>query len=267
MESGKNTTNAGSGGGKCCAPRGSVRASVWRPSSLWQSWSYLGTRHRLTEYDRTDGEIERLLTLNGSEPNAAVRKAPTVLGNVAAYLWQQNQLDHLTALLQRAAPLITGQYHMDQRVGTIMPQVGDDAPWPIELRYNRPLDEGRLRYEWRITAARLADTWGIPAPATLKLKRDINVPEDDLVLIVGELKTPSIEVPALPSSVAVSEEDMPEPLQPWFRAHREQWVRVDVLEEDGPWWLVPHWTQPLFVAAGHPASPKRRWWRWLSERH
>ena len=98
MESGKNTTNAGSGGGKCCAPRGSVRASVWRPSSLWQSWSYLGTRHRLTEYDRTDGEIERLLTLNGSEPNAAVRKAPTVLGNVAAYLWQQNQLDHLTAL-------------------------------------------------------------------------------------------------------------------------------------------------------------------------
>ena len=222
---------------------------------------------RLTEYDRTDGEIERLLTLNGSEPNAAVRKAPTVLGNVAAYLWQQNQLDHLTALLQRAAPLITGQYHMDQRVGTIMPQVGDDAPWPIELRYNRPLDEGRLRYEWRITAARLADTWGIPAPATLKLKRDINVPEDDLVLIVGELKTPSIEVPALPSSVAVSEEDMPEPLQPWFRAHREQWVRVDVLEEDGPWWLVPHWTQPLFVAAGHPASPKRRWWRWLSERH
>ena len=179
-----------------------------------------------------------------------------MLGNVAAYLWQQNQLDHLTALLQRAAPLITGQYHMDQRVGTIMPQVGDDAPWPIELRYNRPLDEGRLRYEWRITAARLADTWGIPAPATLKLKRDINVPEDDLVLIVGELKTPSIEVPALPSSVAVSEEDMPEPLQPWFRAHREQWVRVDVLEEDGPWWLVPHWTQPLFVAAGHPASPK-----------
>src|SRR5215472_4514645 len=46
---------------------------------------------RLTEHDRTDGEIERLLTLNGSEPNTAVRKAPTVIGNVAAYLWQQNQ--------------------------------------------------------------------------------------------------------------------------------------------------------------------------------
>ena len=213
---------------------------------------------RLTEYDRTDGEIERLLTLNRIEPKTAVQRAPTVLGNVAAYLWQKRDLDHLTAVLQRAAPLITEQYHMDQRVGTIMPQVGDDAPWPIELRYNpdRFLDEGRLRYEWRITAARLADTWGIPAPAALKLKRDNNIPEDDLVLVAGELKTPSIEVPTLRSSAVVSEEDMPDLLQPWFRAHREQWVRVDVLEEDGPWWLVPHWTQPLFVAAGHPASPK-----------
>ena len=47
----------------------------------------------LAEYQRTDGEIERLLTLNKSEPKTAVRKAPTVLGNVADYLWQKDKLD------------------------------------------------------------------------------------------------------------------------------------------------------------------------------
>ena len=209
---------------------------------------------RLTEYDRTDGEIERLLTLNRSEPKTAVRKAPTVLGNVAAYLWQQNQLDHLTALLQRSAPLITEQYRMDQRVGAVMPQVGSDVPWPIELRYNpdRFLDEGRLRYEWRIIAARLMDTWGIPAPAALKLTEDNKIPVNDLIVTAGELRK-RIEVSTLPWFVLVSEDGMPERLQAWFDTHKAQWARVDVLEDDGPWWLVPHWTQPLFDAAGHPA--------------
>jgi hypothetical protein len=209
---------------------------------------------RLTEYDRTDGEIERLLTLNRSEPKTAVRKAPTVLGNVAAYLWQQNQLDHLTDLLKRATPVITEQYRMDQRVGAVMPQVGSDAPWPIELRYNpdRFLDDGRLRYEWRIVAAKLMDTWGIPAPAALKLTEDDKIPVNDLVVIAGELRK-RIEAPTLPWFVLVSEDGMPPRLQAWFDTHKAQWERVDVLEDDGPWWLVPHWTQPLFEAAGHPA--------------
>jgi hypothetical protein len=228
----------------------------------------------LSEYNRTDGAIENLLTLNNSDPKTARQKAPTVLGNVAAYLWQQekaptvlgnvaaylghqNGLDRLTELLKRAAPVITEQYRMDQRVGAVMPQVGEDTPWPIELRYNpaRSVDTGRLLYEWRVTSARLMETWGIPAPAALKLIEDDNVPVDGLVVIAGELKRP-IEVSTPPGLVLVSEDEMPEPLQAWFETHKAQWARVDVLEDDGPWWLVPHWTQPLFEAAGHPASPR-----------
>ena len=233
-----------------------------------------------TEYDRTDGAIDELLTLNARDFEAAERKAPTVLGNVAAYLWQQNErkaptvlgniaaslwqwqkneLDHLTALLKRAEPVITEQYRMDRRVGEIMPQVGDDARWPIELRYNpdRYVDAGRLLYEWRITATRMMDTWGIPAPAALKLISDATIPKDELLVTAGKRDT-RIEVSTLPRLVLVSEKEMPERLQAWFDAHKAQWARVDAdaLKDGGPWWLVPHWTQPLFEAAGHEVSPK-----------
>jgi len=230
-----------------------------------------------TERDRTDGAIDELLTLNARDSEAAERRAPTVLGNVAAYLWQQNQeaptvlgniaahlwqqndLERLTKLLERAAPVITEQYRMDRRVGDIMPQVGDDARWPIELRYNpdRYVDTGRLLYEWRIIAARMMDTWGIPAPAALKLIPDATIPKDDLVVTAGKRDT-RIEVSTLPRLVLVSEKEMPERLQAWFDAHKAQWARVDAdaLKDGGPWWLVPSWTQPLFEAAGHPVSPK-----------
>jgi hypothetical protein len=233
-----------------------------------------------TEYDRTDGAINDLLTLNARDSEAAERKAPTVLGNVAAYLWQQNErkaptvvgniaaslwqwqtneLDHLTELLKRAAPVITEQYRMDRRVGDIMPQVGDDARWPIELRYNpdRYVDAGRLLYEWRIVATRMMDRWGIPAPAALKLIPDATIPKDDLVVTAGKRDT-RIEVSTLPRLVLVSENEMPERLRAWFDTHKAQWARVDAdaLKDGGPWWLVPSWTQPLFEAAGHQVSPK-----------
>src|SRR6266436_1239709 len=132
---------------------------------LWAAFKYV------TEYDRTDGAINELLTLHARDSEAAERKAPTVLGNVAAYLWQQNELEHLTKLLKRAEPVITEQYRTDRRVGAVMPQVSGDVRWPIELRYNpdRDVDIGRLLYEWRIVAIRMMDTWGIPAPAALKL--------------------------------------------------------------------------------------------------
>src|SRR5262252_1313744 len=237
---------------------------------------YAALRH-YTEYDRTDGQIIELLKLNARDSEAAERRAPTVLGNVAAYLWQQNQeaptvlgniaahlwqqndLEHLTDLLKLAAPVITEQYRMDRRVGAIMPQVGDGARWPIELRYNpgRYVDTGRLLYEWRIIAARMMDTWGIPAPAALKLIPDATIPKDDLVVTAGKRDT-RIEVSTLPRLVLVSENEMPERLQAWFDAHKAQWARVDAdaLKDGGPWWLVPSWTQPLFEAAGHQALPK-----------
>jgi Novel STAND NTPase 1 len=230
-----------------------------------------------TERDRTDGAINELLTLNARDSEAAERKAPAVLGNVAAYLWQQNQkaptvlgniaaylwhqndLEHLTELLKRAAPVITEQYRMDRRVSDIMPQVGDDARWPIELRYNpdRYVDAGRLLYEWRIVATRMMDTWGIPAPAALKLISDATIPKDDLVVTAGKRDT-RIEVSTLPRLVLVSEKEMSERLRAWFDTHKAQWARVDAdaLKDGGPWWLVPSWTQPLFEAAGHQVSPK-----------
>jgi hypothetical protein len=182
-----------------------------------------------------------------------------VLSLVAAYLWQKDELDHLTELLKRAGSVITEQSFMDRRVGDVMPQVGGDAPWPIELRYNpdRYVDTGRLLYEWRIVAIRMMDTWGIPAPAALKLISDATIPKDDLVVTAGKRDT-RIEVSTLPRLVLVSEKEMPERLQAWFDAHKAQWARVDAdaLKDGGPWWLVPSWTQPLFEAAGHQVSPK-----------
>jgi hypothetical protein len=212
----------------------------------------------VTEYNRTDGAIEHLLALNMSEPETARRKAPAVLGDVADYLWQKDKLDHLTELLERAAPVITEQYRMDRKMGDVMPKVAGDAPWPIELRYHpdRSVDTGRLLYEWRVTAARLMDTRGIPVPAALKLTQDRDVPVDGLVVIADELKA-SIEAFTLRGGfVLVSENKMPKRLQAWFDTFKMQWARVDVLKDGGPWWLVPRWTQPLFEAASHPPSPR-----------
>jgi hypothetical protein len=212
-----------------------------------------------TEYDRTDGAINELLTLHARDSEAAERKAPTVIGNVAAYLWQQNQLEHLTDLLKLATPVITEQYRTDRRVGAVMPQVSGDARWPIELRYNpdRDVDIGRLLYEWRVVAIQMMDTWGVPPPPALKVSADKNVPLHDVVVMAGNVET-RIEVPTLRSFVLVSENEMPERLQAWFDAHKTQWARVeaDALRDGGPWWLVPSWTQPLFEAAGHQVSPK-----------
>src|SRR6266446_1933490 len=220
---------------------------------LWAAFKYV------TEYDRTDGAINDLIALNEGDSEAAERKAPTVLGNVAAYLWQQGELDHLTKLLKRAEPVITEQYRTDRRVGAVMPQVSGDAPWPIELRYNpdRNLDIGRLLYEWRVVAIHMMDTWGVPPPPALKLSADKNVPLPDVVVIAGKVET-RIEVPTLRSFVLISENEMPERLQAWFDAHKAQWAPVEAhaLRDGGPWWLVPSWTQPLFEAAGHQVSPK-----------
>jgi hypothetical protein len=220
---------------------------------LWAAFKYV------TEYDRTDGAINELIALNEGDSEAAERKAPTVLGNVAAYLWQQGELDHLTKLLKRAEPVITEQYRTDRRVGAVMPQVSGDAPWPIELRYNpdRNLDIGRLLYEWRVVAIHMMDTWGVPPPPALKLSADKNVPLPDVVVIAGKVET-RIEVPTLRSFVLISENEMPERLQAWFDAHKAQWAPVEAhaLRDGGPWWLVPSWTQPLFEAAGHQVSPK-----------
>jgi len=212
-----------------------------------------------TEYDRTDGAINELVRLHARDSEAAERKAPTVLGNVAAYLWQQNKLEHLTDLLKLATPVITEQYRTDRRVGAVMPQVSGDARWPIELRYNpdRDVDIGRLLYEWRVVAIQMMDTWGVPPPPALKVSADKNVPLHDVVVMAGNVET-RIEVPTLRSFVLVSENEMPERLQAWFDAHKTQWARVeaDALKDGGPWWLVPSWTQPLFEAAGHQVSPK-----------
>jgi Novel STAND NTPase 1 len=219
---------------------------------FYATWTYLA------EYQRTDGAIDRLLALNMSDPETARRKAPAVLGDVADYLWQKDKLDHLTELLNRAAPVITEYYRMDPRMGAVMPQIGDKAPWPIELRYHpdRSVDTGRLLYEWRITAARLMDTRGIPVPATLKLTQDRNVPVDGLVVVADELKT-SIEASTLRGGfVLVSESEMPKRLQAWFVTRKIESTPVEALKDGGPWWLVPRWTQPLFEAAGHPPSPR-----------
>jgi hypothetical protein len=103
----------------------------------------------------------------------------------------------------------------------------------------------------------MMDTWGIPAPAALKLRADKNIPLHDVVVMAGKVER-RIEVPTLRSFVLVSENEMPERLQAWFDAHKAQWARVDAdaLKDGGPWWLVPSWTQPLFEAAGHQTSPK-----------
>jgi hypothetical protein len=220
---------------------------------FYATWTYLA------EYQRTDGAIERLLALNMSDPETARRKAPAVLGDVADYLWQKDKLDHLAELLKRATPVITEQYRMDRRMGDVMPQVADDARWPIELRYypDRSVDTGRLLYEWRITAARLMDTRGIPVPAALKLTQDRDVPVDSLVVIADELKTSIEAFTPRGGSVLVSENEMPKRLQAWFDTRKMEWAPpVDVLKDGGPWWLVPRWTQPLFEAAGHPPSPR-----------
>src|SRR5215470_19377886 len=182
-----------------------------------------------------------------------------LLGNVAAYLWQQNELEHLTNLLKLATPVITEQYRTDRRVGVVMPQVSSDVRWPIELRYNpdRDVDIGRLLYEWRVVAIQIMDTWGVPPPPALKVSADKNVPLHDVVVMAGNVET-RIEVRTLRSFVLVSENEMPERLQAWFEVHKTQWARVeaDALKDGGPWWPVPSWTQPLFEAAGHQVSPK-----------
>jgi hypothetical protein len=211
---------------------------------------------RYVEYQCADKPLADLLDFYRQNPEGAEATAPRILDNIAACLWDQNKLDRLAKLLQRAEPLI-GDYGADTFEAAVLPRVAQEEKWPIELQYNphHALNADLLLYEWRKMAMSLVDLWGIPAPAAMKLREDETIPVDYVVVVAGEARRP-VRVPSLPGFVLITENRMSQKLHTWFEARKGQWVHVESLTQGGPWWLVPRFIHPLFKVAHHPASPR-----------
>ena len=125
-----------------------------------------------------------------------------------------------------------------------MAQPAEYEAWPIELAYNpaRGDEEGRLLYEWRLMADKLAETWGIPAPGALKLRSDEAIPLDEIWIKNGNMPIP-VTVPSLRGFVLVNDDGRMVPrLKVWFDKHKDQWIKLESLKYHGEWWLVPGWT-------------------------
>lgn len=244
----------------------------------------LAFRERL-EYRRTEGQLDELLKLYETNPETAQYTGPTVLDNVAGYLWQKEttvldkiagylglretveNLQKLSNLLKRGEKFITEDYGVDPWVAIAMPTTAEDEPWPITVKFHprRNLNLGKVQFQWRKMAVTTALQWGVPAPMSLKLQPDEKLPIDK-IMITAESDPDAysdmdpiidhIDIPALPGFMLVTENQFPERLVPWFSRHNRGWTKVASLTYGGDWWLVPKWTAPLFKAAGHSASPR-----------
>ena len=218
----------------------------------------------IEEYQSVDIPVNELLERYPDNAEGKKRidddagKIRNELLGVASFLLKRKKLDRLDELLERAKRLTPNQYGADPRLGGAMRWLSENEPWPIEVLYNpeRNIDVGALLYEWRSMAQFLAKLWGIPAPATLKLVEDHTIPIDYVRVVAGEERSDNIPSGTLPGFVLISQEKMPESLQPWFDANAKRWAAVEFIKNGGPWWWVPTWLQPLFEAAGHPASTR-----------
>lgn len=210
------------------------------------------------EYERADGQIDRLLALSRQDPDLARRKAESVLPNVAGYLWQKPDLARLEAQLKRAENLIGEDFGNDPWVSLVMPLQVEAPPLTVQYSSSSGLDPGKLQYQWAILAREVARIWGIPAPQYAQFEEVDDLPPDQVRVRTHGGVTKTIGVTALPRGwwITSNPEGGDPRLPRWFEARQDQWVRIGELKRGGGRWGVPAWTVPLLRAAG--AAPSAR---------
>jgi hypothetical protein len=243
----------------------------------------LAFRERL-EFSRTTGQVNALIERSESDFESAMEGAPTVLDNVAGYLWQKKTtpLDQLTAfvfrkknisnidklakILQSADKLISENYGIDPWVLEVMPSIKQIDRWPITVSVDphRKLNDKMIQYQWRSLIPSFVREWGILVPNALQIEWDKYLLDEIKISIPDAYEKPdkskpskvSITIPSIPDSVLVSRKDMRPELIPWFEQNKDGWQEVIALKYNGPWWLVSKWTTPLFKVAAHNSFPQ-----------
>lgn len=229
------------------------------------------------EYERTEGQIKDLKesALQGEEKRIRTK---TAFDSVTTYLWckkDEKSTEKLVRLLKNSEELLRYYPVVDDNwIGYVMPFVAENTPWPIMLRYNpkQEFNQGLLQYQWRQMASSLAYDWGIPAPMRLKLKDDKTIPKADIHVLLDKRAddlnmtaqllnqdTPDCilkELPFLGHRLLITQDKLPKELKKFFEEYQDQFTLMKHLEFNGPWWLVPRWTLPLWKIAGHGAFPK-----------
>ena len=243
--------------------------------NLQDSLRFAKEKISLQDYWLARGQIDELRNSFTTETQSHEKRRiypESALRAVASYLWTKyvkgdnGSLDSLINILKGSQDLIPLAFGRDEYSRYLMPPgVEESTPWPLTLAYNTKdsLDLAELQYWWRSMAVAMATSWGIPAPTRLRIIPDVALPSGNYQVRLDRAWAEStsmgrdhtLRVPFRKGYVVVCENKLPEALRPFFDANKKEWTPLPGLEYGGPWWLAPHWTQPLWEAAGHSSSP------------
>lgn len=208
-----------------------------------------------------------------------------VLNQVAAYLWAKQEfksIEKLLGILQGAQDLILRHYRSAEfsveapaegidgftcdklklEEGTLTAE--DELAIILGHSHRRRLNPARLRVRWMRHTQGLASQWGIPFPAELKSCIDRNLPIDTLLFRIssttgGVKKEIRRSMPFLFGSVQdviLVRNTGDNPLVKRLLVEGKRgWTRLAVQEPLGQYWIVPHWTLPLWKVSGCDAYP------------
>lgn len=203
--------------------------------------------------------IEKLELLKDLTPEEQWR-AENIITNVSAYLWLKEDdasLDTLVQLLQHYEEYIPADYGLNTPEGQT-DFVQDSLYWPLTLVYNPDRSfswQGFTNY-WQTFSVYLVETWGIPTPWKIKFSEDNKLPLDQMMISVPGLENMSFRLPEKKGYILVTKNGLKdERLIQFFDDNEKNWELIESLKYNGPWYLAPKWTQPIFKVGGHNTSP------------
>lgn len=237
----------------------------------------IGFRWVIQTYEEYNLTTKRIKSLTKQPESMRQKNTKTVMDAVALYLWnKQNSgsISKLLEILEKSDTLILDGYSIsDSTQQNLFYFEEITGEWPLTLRYNpnRHINKLNIHIQWREMAIKFARDWGIALPMRLKLVADTTLSTEYMQISYltyndqhrqiqmkrfAESFSSTIFVPFKPNCILVSEARFPELLHDVLDNHNTEWVRMEISERESEWWLVPHWTLPLWNASRHEAFPK-----------
>lgn len=228
---------------------------------------------RLQNYWLARGQINELRkSVSAGELNVDDNRKENAFRGVSSYLWTKYEhgdkysLDTLMRILRDSKELIPSQFGIDKSSRLLIPPAVDNqTPWPLTLVYNPELhlDVGEIQYRWREMSTYMAAFNGIPVPMRLKIIPDEALTQGVFAVRLDTTWTDSslmeeertFVLTYKEKYVLIDEANFDTSLHAFFNSHKGEWILLPELKYSGPWWLVPAWTQPLWVVAGCPVYP------------
>ncbi len=179
------------------------------------------------------------------------------------------RFDQLRDLLIRHKEQLPVWYGIEQSGIEHIQFPNDD--WPLTVRYSsqRQLDGWYFNLTWQEMAKSLVEVWGIPVPKRVRLIPDptfpaamlkLEGPEINSLAAMLNLEGPEInslllEVPLHENHAFITEKDLSGPTKEFFDYFRhEEWILIDSDATNGPWWVVPRWSLPVWKISGQTAT-------------